>query len=95
MHANDLGVSTSTKPQSEENSNEQIWAAIAHPNRPFNHKLHGCMHERININFLRFNMHASGIGPQKRRGVVVVRQIPVSHHNCKKNRNLFRPEELT
>ena len=27
---------------------------------------------------------ASGIGPQKRRGVVVVRQISDSHHNYKK-----------
>ncbi len=38
---------------------------------------------------------ASGIGTQNWLGVVVVRQIPVSHHNCDKKSDLFRPEELT
>lgn len=38
---------------------------------------------------------ASGIGTQNWLGVVVVRQIPVSHHNCDKKSDLFGPEELT
>ena len=37
----------------------------------------------------------SGIETQNWLGVVVVRQISVSHHNCKKKSDLFKHEELT
>jgi len=37
----------------------------------------------------------SDIETQNWLGVVVVRQISGSHHNCKKKSDLFRHEELT